>query len=234
MPRHNTLRRPRRHKLSGRRAPRGGRRLTTRRHILNPSRLVFSILGPRTASRRRRRRPLRTLGTRANKLGTAKDDTKRAATSTLTSGLRTTNDLAIMVTKGAANGKGFLPTLSLYLPNDPDRTTSSSALVEPMRPNTTATRTGSRPEPASAGASAVPMTPKQALCSAETAQMRGTDRLGGVLGVGGGIVASGGGFGPGFSLLGASGPIVEACLLARLRRRPVAGKANAVAVCSRA
>ena len=91
------------------------------------------------------------------------------------------------------------------------------------------------PEPASAGASAVPMTPKQALCSAETAQIRGTLRLGGVLGVGGGIVASGGGFGPGFSLLGASGPMVEACLLARLRRRPgVAGKANAVAVCSRA
>ena len=82
----------------------------------------------------------------------------------------------------------------------------------------------------------MPMTPKQALCSAETAQMRGTLRLGGVLGVGGGIVASGGGFGPGFSLLGASGPIVEACLLARWRRlRPgVAGRANAVAVCSRA
>ena len=142
----------------------------------------------------------------------------------------------MMVTSGAVSNNGFLPTLSLYLPNDPDRTTSSSALVEPMRPNTTATRTGSRPEPASAGASAVPMTPKQALCSAETAQIRGTDRLGGVLGVGGGIVASGGGFGPGFSLLGASGPIVEACLLARWRRlRPgVAGKANALAVCHRA
>ena len=80
----------------------------------------------------------------------------------------------------------------------------------------------------------MPMTPKQALCSAETAQMRGTDRLGGVLGVGGGIVASGGGFGPGFSLLGASGPIVEACLLLLrpLRLRPgVTGKANALAVC---
>ena len=141
----------------------------------------------------------------------------------------------MMVTSGAASNNGFLPTLSLYLPKLPDRTTSSSALVEPMRPNTTATRTGSRPEPASAGASAVPMTPKQALCSAETAQIRGTLRLGDVLGVGGGIVASGGGFGPGFSLLGASGPIVEACLLARLRRRPgVTGKANAVAVCSRA
>ena len=55
-----------------------------------------------------------------------------------------------------------------------------------------------------AGASAVPMTPKQALCSAETAQMRGTDRLGGVLGVGGGIVASGGGFGPGSAEPGSS------------------------------
>ena len=90
-----------------------------------------------------------------------------------------------------------------------------------MRPSTTATLTGSSPEPASAGVSAVPMTPKQADCSAETAQMSGTERLG-------------------FSFDGASAFMADAALVPCGRPRPrperpgVAGKANDVAVCKSA
>mmetsp|Transcript_686 Transcript_686/g.2073 ORF Transcript_686/g.2073 Transcript_686/m.2073 type:complete len:209 (-) Transcript_686:127-753(-) len=124
--------------------------------------------------------------------GTANDEMRRAKTSTATSGFATTSDRAATVASGAAMRSGFRPTRSEYRPSEPDRSTSASADAEPIRPRTTATRTGSRPDARSAGGSAVPMTPKQALCIAETRQISGTDSVGGFVdGVGGGATTGG-------------------------------------------